>query len=243
MNNTDIKIPHHLAIIMDGNGRWATEKGYTRSRGHLEGSKTLKKIALYAYEKGIKVLSVFAFSTENFKRSKEEVDYLMNLFVKMFKKELEIFNSKNIKVVFSGRKDKLSDKVLESMEKISNMTYNNTGGIFNICINYGGQDEIIDATKRIGYDLINNNLNIEDINRDIFKKYLYQDLPDIDLLIRTSGEYRISNFMLWQMAYAELYFPSTYFPALTNNDLDLAILEYNRRDRRFGEIKNETKSN
>jgi undecaprenyl diphosphate synthase len=243
VDNSNIKVPNHLAIIMDGNGRWATEKGYKRSKGHLEGSKTLKKIALYAYEKGVKVLSVFAFSTENFKRSKEEVDYLMNLFVKMFNEEFEIFKSKNIKVVFSGRKDQLSFKVLKSMEKISKLTYNNTGGIFNICLNYGGQDEIIDATKKIGYDLINHNLNIEDIDRDIFKKYLYNDLPDIDLLIRTSGEYRISNFMLWQMAYAELYFPKVYFPAFTTEDLDMAILEYNNRDRRFGEIKYETKNN
>lgn len=234
MNYDNINIPTHVAIIMDGNRRWAKEKGYNPSRGHLEGSKTLKEIALYAYQKGIKVLSVFAFSIENFKRSNEEVDYLMNLFVKMFNAHFTTFKDKNVKVVFSGRLDNLPTKVIKAMNKISNATKENTGGILNVCLNYGGQDEIVDSIKRIGNDIINDKIKVEDINKELVSKYLYHDLPPIDLLIRTSGEYRISNFMLWELAYAELYFPDVYFPDFNNIEFDKAILEYNNRDRRFG---------
>lgn len=223
------KIPNHIAIIMDGNGRWATQRGLPRSAGHLEGSKTLKKLALYMFEKGVKTLSVFAFSTENFKRDQEEVDYLMNLFIKMFNKEFKIFNDKNIKVIFSGRKENLKPEVIASLEKTTNDTKNNTGGIFNVCLNYGGREEIIDAAKKISkLD------NIDNLDTETFSKYLYNDLDPIDLVIRTSGEYRISNFMLYQMAYAELYFTNTYFPALTTKELNTIIESYNNRDRRFG---------
>ncbi len=243
MDYNNISLPNHLAIIMDGNGRWATERGFNRSKGHLEGSKTLKKIALYAYERGIKVLSVFAFSTENFKRSNEEVNFLMNLFIKMFNREFQTFIDKNVKVIFSGRREQLSPKVLRAMDKISKATINNTKGILNICLNYGGQDEIVDATKRISNDILKGHIKVDNIDRALFKTYLYHDLPDIDFVIRTSGESRISNFMLWQLAYAELYFPKVYFPAFTEEDFDMAILEFNKRNRRFGEIKDETKSN
>jgi undecaprenyl diphosphate synthase len=234
MDYSNLKIPTHVAIIMDGNRRWAREKGLNPSKGHLEGSKTLKEIALYASEIGLKVLSVFAFSTENFKRSKEEVDYLMNLFVKMFDTEFKTFKDKNIKVVFSGSLDNLPNKVIKVMNKISDATKDNTGGLLNICLNYGGQDEILDTIKKIGNDIENNIIKVEDIDKELVSKYLYHDLPPIDLLIRTSGEYRVSNFMLWQLAYAEMYFPSVYFPDFDIKQFDKAILEYNNRNRRFG---------
>lgn len=230
-------IPNHVAIIMDGNGRWATKRGLKRSLGHLEGSKTLKKIVKHAFKKGVKVLSVFAFSTENFKRSKEEVDYLMNLFVKMFKDNFKELKENNIKIVFSKKESGLPSKLEKIIKEVEEDTKNNTGGIFNICINYGGQDEIIDMTKKICDKILKNEINIENIDKDIIEKNLYQDLPSVDLLIRTSGEYRISNYMLWQLAYAEMYFPNTYFPDFNEEEFDKAIEVYNSRDRRFGEIK------
>ncbi len=230
----DLKIPNHLGIIMDGNGRWATERNLSRSKGHLEGYKTLKILAKHALKKGVKVLSVFAFSTENFKRSKEEVDFLMNLFVEGFNKDKNVFMKNNIKVIFSGRREPLRKDVLSAMDKLSDLTKNNTGGILNICLNYGGQSEIVDASKKILDDVNNNIIKKEDITENLFSKYLYNDLEPIDFLIRTSGETRISNFMLYQAAYAEFYFPKIYFPDFKENELDDAILVFNKRERRFG---------
>lgn len=229
MNN---KIPNHLAIILDGNGRWATERGLSRSAGHLEGSKTLIKMVEHIFKQGVKVLSVFAFSTENFKRSEEEVNYLMNLFIKVFNSQFKRLKKENIKVVFSGRKDNLLPNVLKAMEKLEKETSSNEY-IFNICFNYGGQSEIVDAVKKI----INDNVDVNTIDTETFKHYLYNELPDIDLVIRTSGEERISNFMLYQLAYAELYFTDTYWPAFDEKEFDKAIDAYNKRDRRFGGIK------
>lgn len=233
MNSTNILIPNHVAIILDGNGRWAKERRLKRTEGHREGYKTLKKISKYILHKGTKYLSIFAFSTENFNRPKEEVDYLMNLFIKGFKNDTWYFNKENIRVVFSGRKEKLSKEVLEAMDIMEKDTLNNTGGILNICLNYGGRAEIIDAVNKIIKD------KKESITEEEFKKYLYQDLPDIDLMIRTSGEIRISNFMLWQLSYAELYFPKCYFPDFLEEEYDKALTEYTKRDRRFGGLKNE----
>lgn len=233
----NLKIPNHLAIIMDGNGRWAKQRGKKRSMGHLEGSKTLEDLAVYAVRRGIKVLSVYAFSTDNFKRSEDEVSYLMNLFTTLFKTKLKKIQNEGIKVVFSGRKHPLSDEVLDAMDKIVEKTKNNKNGILNICINYGGQEEIVDATKKIAKDIKNGKLKEEDLNKEIFNKYLYQDLPPIDLLIRTSGEYRVSNFMLYQMSYSEFYFTDTLFPDFKESELDKAIESYNHRDRRFGNAK------
>lgn len=243
MNNDELKIPNHLAIIMDGNGRWAKERGLSRSMGHLEGSKTLEKIALYAFERGVKILSVFAFSTENFKRSKEEVDYLMNLFVQMFDLKKNVFTAKDIKVFFSKKECGLPDAVEKKIISLTEKTKNNKSGILNICINYGGQDEIVDTSKKLIKLVNEKKLNIDDITKEVFTKNLYQDLEPIDLLIRTSGEQRISNFMLWQMAYSELYFTKTYFPSFNENDLEEAFLAYNKRERRFGGIKDEKKNN
>ena len=232
MDYSSLKIPNHVAIILDGNGRWAKEKGLPRSMGHKEGFNNLKKLSKYILSKGIKIFSVYAFSTENFNRSTEEVDFLMDLFVKGFKKEKNYFNKENIKVVFSGRRENLRKDVLESMDELTYLTKNNTGGILNICLNYGGHFEIIDACRK----MIKENINPEDIDEELFNKYLYQDLPPIDYLIRTSGEIRVSNFMLWQMSYAEFYFPNTYFPDFNEEEFDKAIVEYTKRDRRFGKI-------
>lgn len=231
------KIPNHVAIIMDGNGRWAQKRGLKRTKGHQMGAKVLKKISEYVYDKKIKVLSVFAFSTENWKRDKEEVDYLMDLFIKVFKDNFKSIKEKGVKIVFSGLKTKLNDKVLKEMEKMTEETKNNKNGVFNICLNYGGQDEIVEATKKIVSDVKEGKIKIDDINKDMYNNYLFNDLPPIDLMIRTSGEFRISNFMLWQMAYAELYFTDVLWPDFDEKELDKAIDSFNKRDRRFGGVK------
>lgn len=233
----ELKIPNHLAIIMDGNGRWATKLGKKRSYGHLEGSKTLEDLAVYSMKIGVKVLSVYAFSTDNFKRSEEEVNYLMNLFTKLFKTKLNKILDNNIKIVFSGRKEPLNKNVLDAMEEITEKTKNNNNGILNICLNYGGQEEIVDGVTRVINDIESGKISKNDLNKDLFSKYLYQDLPPIDLLIRTSGEYRVSNFMLYQMSYSELYFTDVLFPDFNEKELDKAIESYNKRDRRFGNAK------
>ena len=231
-----MKVLKHVAIIMDGNGRWAKKRGLSRSIGHREGSKVLKKICLHIANTDISYLSVFAFSTENFKRSKEEVDYLMNLFIEMFTKEFKTLYKEGVKVIFSGRREPLRQDVLDSMDKIVEDTKNNTRLILNICLNYGGHSEIVDATKKICENILNNNMSIDDIDEEMIEKNLYQDIPPIDLVIRTSGEYRISNFMLWQLSYSELYFSNTLFPDFTVEEFDKIIEDYYQRNRRFGGV-------
>lgn len=231
-------MPEHVAIIMDGNGRWATKRGLIRSEGHLAGSERLKEVVEYAFSHGIKVLSVFAFSTENFKRSKDEVDYLMNLFIKMFSKYFDELNKKGIKIVFSKKESGLPLKLEKIIKDVTEKTKNNTKGTFNICINYGGQDEIVDTIKKISLKVKNGEINIDDIDREVVRENLYVNLPPIDLLIRTSGEYRVSNFMLWQMSYSEFYFTDTYFPDFDSKEFEKAIESYTNRDRRFGKNSN-----
>lgn len=229
----------HLGIIMDGNGRWAKKRGLKRSLGHKEGSKTLKNLCLYLVDADVKYLSVFAFSTENFKRSKEEVDYLMDLFITMFQKEFKALKEKGVRVVFSGRRSPLRQDVLDSMDKITEETKDNNKLVLNVCLNYGGHSEIIDATKKICDLVLNKEITVDDIDEALLEKSLYQDLPPIDLLIRTSGEYRVSNFMLWQMSYSELYFSDTLFPDFNSHELGLIIDKYYQRGRKFGGVKNE----
>jgi undecaprenyl diphosphate synthase len=199
----ELVIPKHVAIIIDGNGRWAKEKGKSRLEGHDAGNENIKKISKYALEKGVKYLSIYAFSTENFKRNKDEVNHLMDLFILTFHKEKDFFIKNNIKVVFSGRDEPLPKRVIKARDKLTELTKGNTGGTLNMCLNYGGRAEIVDATKKI----IESGLKPEEVTEEVFSKYLYQDLPDIDLMIRTSGELRLSNFLLWQNSYAEFYFP------------------------------------
>lgn len=233
----ELVLPNHIGIIMDGNGRWATSRGLPRSMGHKAGAENLKKLCKHMNKLGIKYISLFAFSTENFKRSAEEVNYLMKLFVEMFHKEFKFLMDDNVKVVFSGKRDPLPENVLNAMDEIVNDSKSNTGTILNICLNYGGQDEIVDMVKKISNLVKNNKINVNDINTELVSKYLYNDLPPLDLVIRTSGEYRISNFMLYQSSYAEYYFPKILFPDFNPKEFDIAIEEYNKRNRRFGGVK------
>jgi len=234
-------VPKHVAIIMDGNGRWATKRGLNRSAGHLEGSKTLEKLAIHAMDMGVEILSVYAFSTDNFKRSKEEVDYMMDLFVKKFNSKLEKILKKGVKVIFSGRKINLREDVIEAMNRMEEKSKENQKGILNICLNYGGQEEIIDGAIKLAKD-IKNGLDITNFKREDFYPYLYHNLPPIDLVIRTGGELRLSNFMLYQMSYSEFYFTNTLFPDFDKSELNKALFMFENRERRFGGI-NDKKSN
>lgn len=232
-----MQIPKHVAFILDGNGRWAQERGLSRSKGHEEGYKNLRSLSKYILSKGVKVFSVYAFSTENFGRSKEEVNSLMNLILIGVKKYAQEFAKENIKIVFSGiRNYPLPKDVIDVMNEVEDQTKENSRGIFNICLNYDGQQEILDASNKIVEDVNNGILKLP-VTKEIFNKYLYQELPPIDLLIRTSAENRLSGFMLWQASYAEFYFPKTYFPDFKEKDFDIALEEYNKRNRRFGKVK------
>lgn len=240
--NKDFIIPCHVGIIMDGNGRWATKRGLSRSAGHKAGADNIKKLCLHAADVGVKYLSLYAFSTENFKRSAEEVNFLMDLFIRVFTTEFKVFEENNVKVLFSGRREPLSKKVLETMDGIVKRTKNNTALVLNICLNYGGQSEIADTTKKICQMYKDGLIKLEDITPEFIQHNLYQDLPPLDFVIRTSGELRTSNFMPYQSSYAEYYFPKILFPDFDNVEFDKAIEEFNKRNRRFGGY-DENKSN
>lgn len=229
---------NHLAIIVDGNGRWAKERGLIRSEGHKAGAKNLEKLILYvSRNKLANYLSLYVFSTENFARDEKEVNYLMELFLKWFKTVKEKYTKENIKVLFSGNRDLLKQEIVDAIKALEENTQNNTGLVVNFCLSYGGREEITTMTKKISQKVLDGKINIEDINEELVSQNMYYKLPDVDFLIRTSGEYRISNFMLWQISYAEFYFPTTYFPDFDEKCLDEAIKEYQKRDRRFGKIK------
>ena len=240
----EVKIPNHVGIIVDGNGRWALKRGLSRSKGHEAGFKNIQKLTSYIYKKGVKYISAYLFSTENFKRSKEEVGYIMNtLLVGSLKEILAFCKKEKIKAIISGRKENLSDKVMTAIKKIEDETSMYKDKVFNICFNYGARAEIVDACKRIIKEADDGLIDVAGLSEEEFSKYLYQDIPDIDLLIRTSGEMRLSNFMLWQNAYAEFYFPDTLFPDFKEADFDKALEVYTKRDRRFGGVDYENKSN
>ena len=203
----DLIIPNHVGIIMDGNGRWAQKRGLARSLGHKAGADNLLSLCKHISKVGVKYLSLYAFSTENFKREAGEVNYLMNLFIELFNSKLKELSDNNVKVIFSGRREPLPEKVLKAMDEVVTYSENNTGLILNICINYGGRAEIVDMTKKLCELYKDNEITLEDIDYDLVNKNLYHELPDVDLVIRTSGELRISNFMLYQSSYAEYYFP------------------------------------
>ena len=230
----DLIIPNHVGIIMDGNGRWAQKRGLARSLGHKAGADNLLSLCKHISKVGVKYLSLYAFSTENFKREAGEVNYLMNLFIELFNSKLKELSDNNVKVILSGRREPLPEKVLKAMDEVVTYSENNTGLILNICINYGGRAEIVDMTKKLCELYKNNEITLEDIDYDLVNKNLYHELPDVDLVIRTSGELRISNFMLYQSSYAEYYFPETLFPDFNEKEFDKAILEFNKRNRRFG---------
>ena len=229
-------VPKHVGIIMDGNGRWAQERGMIRTMGHKNALKTLKELCIHMADVGVKYASLYAFSTENFKREKSEVDYLMNLFISSFKKEFKFLIEKDVKVLFSGRRDPLPEKVLEAIDEIVYDTKDNKSLTLNICLNYGSHAEICDMTKKICEMYKNNEISLDDIDDNFIQKNMYQDLPPLDFVIRTSGELRLSNFMMYQASYAEFYFPKVYFPDFNSSEFDKALIEFNKRNRRFGGV-------
>lgn len=235
--DSKLNIPTHVAIIMDGNGRWAKRYGLSRSMGHKKGAQNLLKIVLYANKLKIKYLTVFAFSTENWNRPKEEVDYLMKLPIEFFNEFEQRFRNENIKIKVIGSRNDLPQELVDKIEYVEEVTKDKTGLTFIIAFNYGSQLEIVEATKNIYQDIINKKLQIEGLTPQIFEQYLFtKDIPSVDLLIRTSGELRISNFLLWQIAYSELYFTKTLWPDFNTRHFDKAIKEYSKRNRRFGAI-------
>lgn len=234
--NLNLKIPKHVAIILDGNGRWATKRGLPRTVGHKVGIEAVKKTVESASELGIEVLSFFAFSTENWKRDKNEIDAIFEILRNYLKENEEEYLSKNIKLMTMGDISKLPKDLYLKFEELKEKTKNNSGLIVNIGLNYGGRDELVRA-----FNLILNEGKKEISSQDIHK-YLYtKDIPDPDFIIRTSGEQRLSNFMLYQCAYAELYFPKVLWPDFDKKHLIKALKVYSKRDRRFGGITKEKK--
>lgn len=231
MNN----IPQHIAIIMDGNGRWAKAQGKVRTFGHQAGAETLKTIVRAADKLGVKVISAYAFSTENWKRPVTEVDFIMELLSRYLTNEIEEFNENNVQVRFIGSRDGLPEIVREKMDHAIEETRNNTGIILNLAINYGGQAEILHAVKTIAAEAAAGTLAVENIDNQVVEEHLYTSgLPAPDLLIRPGGDLRISNFLLWQIAYAEIWTTKTFWPDFTPDHLVDAILAYQGRERRFG---------
>ena len=230
MPNTKNELKH-LALILDGNRRWAKQNGLPVIEGHRKGAEVFKDIALQIFDKGVKVVSAYVFSTENWQRAKEEVSFLMNLVIKATEKYLDDFKEKNIKVIVVGSRYNIPDNVSLAINKVETATKSNNGGTLALCFNYGGKEEILHAAQQ----LIQNEDRSINVNETVFERYLYSaELPPIDLLIRTSGEKRLSGFMLWKAAYAELYFTDTLWPDIKMQDIDKAIADYHKRIRRFG---------
>lgn len=231
------RIPTHIAIIMDGNGRWAKKRGLPRVMGHRAGIKTVREIIKSCSELNVKILSLFAFSTENWRRPKEEVDALMDLLVLTIENELDELIGNNIIIKTIGDKGGLPKYVQKKVIEAEEKTKKNTGMIVNVALNYGGRKEIVDGVKEICKKVINNEISINDIDEHLFSQMLYtKGLPDPDLLIRPSGELRLSNFLLWQNAYTELWFTPVFWPDFTKEHLISAIKDYQKRDRRFGNV-------
>jgi len=229
------KLPQHLAIIMDGNGRWAKKQGLLRVIGHENGTKSVREVVEASAEIGIKNLTLYAFSTENWKRPKIEVQTLMKLLVKSLKKEIETLQKNNIKLLAIGNLKDLPKKAYSELLEVVDKTKNNSHMTLTLALSYGSREEIISVIKTLSDKVKNNIISTESIDESIINKHLYtQNLPDVDLLIRTSGEHRISNFLLWQIAYAELYFTDILWPDFTKQDLYEALINYQNRERRFG---------
>lgn len=229
------KLPKHIGLIMDGNRRWAKSKGIPIALGHKEGAETLEKIVRYANKIGIKHITVFAFSTENWKRTKDEVKALMSLLQNYLDDYSKRADSENIKVNILGTREGLSEKMIKQIDKCMERTKNNTGIVFNILLNYGGRLDLIQAVKNISSKVKKNEINIDDITEETISDALYtKGQPDPDLIIRTSGELRLSGFLTWQSVYSELLFIEKYWPDFNEKDLDEAIEEYQRRKRNFG---------
>ncbi len=237
---TGMKIPNHVAIILDGNGRWAKKRLMPRNYGHVKGAKTVEQICEDAWNMGIKYLTVYAFSTENWKRPQSEVDALMKLLRNYLKDCIERSNSNNMRVRIIGDKTGLNDELRQKICELEEMTKKNTGLNFTIAINYGSRDEMIRAMKKMAADVRDGKIEPDSIDEQLFEGYLdTEGVPDPDLLIRTSGEQRLSNYLLWQLAYTEFYFTDVLWPDFSKDDLAMAIVAYNNRDRRFGKIESE----
>lgn len=235
-----MKIPQHVAIIMDGNGRWAKSKGMPRTYGHIEGAKTVEKICEDAWNMGIKYLTVYAFSTENWRRPKDEVEALMKLLRNYMKNCLKRAEKNDMVVRVIGDKSGLDDDIREKIEELEKATANNQGLNFQIAINYGSRDEIVRSIRKVMEDVKVGKIEPEQMDEAMFDSYLdTAGIPSPDLLIRTSGEERLSNFLMWQLAYTEFYFTDVPWPAFSKEELQKAVEKYNGRDRRFGGVKEE----
>ncbi|MBL7886115.1 MAG: isoprenyl transferase [Flavobacterium sp.] len=235
-------LPKHLAIIMDGNGRWAKQKGFMRAFGHENGTKSVRVTVETCAKLGIENLTLYAFSTENWNRPKLEVDTLMKLLVSSLKNELKTLQDNNIRLNSIGNLEKLPKSIYKELNEVINLTKNNTRMTLTLALSYGSREELLNVVKNISDKVKNNIISIDSIDESIINQHLYtHNLPDVDLLIRTSGEHRISNFLLWQIAYAELYFTNVLWPDFKENDLYEAIISYQKRERRFGKTSEQIK--
>ena len=227
-------IPYHLGIIMDGNGRWARQRGLPRLAGHRAGTENIRRVLTGCVEFGIKVLTIYAFSTENWKRPEEEVKGLMSIFARVIDRELNELHREGVQLRHVGRMEGISKSLKAKVHQAIDLTKDNDRIVLNVAFNYGGRAEIVDAVKRI----IRDGVQAEDVTEEVIGRYLYTtDCPDPDLIIRTSGEFRTSNFLLWQAAYAEYYVTPTYWPDFNKEELYKALTAYSQRDRRFGEVQ------
>ena len=235
-----MKIPQHVAVILDGNGRWAKSKGMPRNYGHMQGAKNVEVICEEAYKLGIKYLTVYAFSTENWNRPQDEVDALMKLLRNYMKTCLKTAAKNDMKIRVIGDKTRLDEDIRDRIAELEESTKNNGGLNFQIAINYGSRDEMRRAIVSLAKDCMDGKVNPDDITESLFDTYLdTHDIPDPDLMIRTSGEQRLSNYLLWQLAYSEFYFTDVPWPDFSKEELVKAIEQYNKRDRRFGGVKEE----
>lgn len=236
------KLPNHVAVIMDGNGRWAQSQGKARVFGHKNGVSSVREILKAASNLGIKALTLYAFSTENWNRPKSEVDTLMKLLSSALKKELKTFQKNNIRLNAIGNLTSLPEKAFSDLTEVIEKTKNNDQFTLTLALSYGSREEIVKAVQNISKKVVNNELKIEEIDENIINNHLYTfSLPEVDLLIRTSGEKRVSNFLLWQIAYAEFYFTETLWPDFKKDDFYRAIIEYQKRERRFGKTSEQIK--
>ena len=236
--NTEERIPRHVALILDGNGRWAKKRGLPRTMGHKEGCKTVEKTVGIAARMGIEYLTVYGFSTENWKRSSEEVGALMQLFRYYMVRLLKIAKQNNVRVKMIGDRRRFDEDIIEGINRLERETKENTGLTFVIAVNYGARDEITRAVSRLAADCVQGRVKAEEITEDVLSSYLdTAGMPDPDLLIRTSGEIRLSNYLLWQLAYTEIYVTDCLWPDFNEEELKRAVVQYNKRERRFGGVK------
>ncbi len=235
---TTDNIPRHIAIIMDGNGRWAADKGLPRTAGHKKGAEAIPEIIQEAMDMGIKYITLFAFSSENWNRPKEEVDYLISLMREYLSTQFKELTKKNVKVRVIGDISKFAEDLQEKIKEVEEISKDKDGITVSLAVSYGGKGDILHACKGLAQKVKDGQMDIDDINVDSFSDNLYsRNLPDIDIMIRTGGEYRISNFLLWQVAYGELFFAQKYWPDFKKEDIRDIVSEYHTRNRRFGKVK------